>query len=558
MSLRPRSLSVLLALLLAGCVDDAGPTSAELENAVHALLGGLEVGEALALSGAEAASVFLAGGPEGADYLYIPFFASEAGEARLQVEVTGSNLETVGSSPARAPAAPITVGWRRDEGIHERMLESAARELGPRLSRRSVLAPGSARGARRSASRAPVPARVGAIVPLNTAASCAAAGRDLRYGRVEAVGSTAILVADTANPAGGMTSEDYRTFAEQFDAFVLPTLTRHFGEPTDVDENDRVVVFFTRAVNELTPPNSGSYVGGFFWPGDLFPQEICPGSNEAEVFYQLVADPGGEVNANAFPTEFVRASTVGVLGHELQHLINASRRIYVNDAVDFEETWLDEGLSHVAEELLFYAASGTQPGQNIDIGTVRSSETIRNAANAYMYDNLVRFALYLQRPEEESLLGIDDLETRGATWAFLRYAADHDPRSDQEVFRALANSRVSGTENLSRVLGSDAVDLMQAWTVSVYADDHPVVTDARFQQPSWNFRSLVPELYFDRRFPLRVRSLGPDRDLSLRLRGGGAAFVTLRGAATRQAMISTTSGGRTPPDRLRISVLRIR
>ena len=36
-----------------------------------------------------------------------------------------------------------------------------------------------------------------------------------------------------------------------------------FGQPTDIDNNGHIVLFFTRAVNELTPPNAGGVVGGF-------------------------------------------------------------------------------------------------------------------------------------------------------------------------------------------------------------------------------------------------------------------------------------------------------
>ena len=59
-------------------------------------------------------------------------------------------------------------------------------------------------------------------------------------------------------------------------------------------------------------------------------------------------------------------STTAVIAHEFQHLINAGRRMYVNNALDFEDTWLDEGLAHVAEELLFYREAGLRPKGNID------------------------------------------------------------------------------------------------------------------------------------------------------------------------------------------------
>jgi len=74
-------------------------------------------------------------------------------------------------------------------------------------------------------------------------------------GRVVAKSARAIVVADTGNPAGGFTDADYRGIAATFDTLVYPVDVRHFGEPTDLDNNGRSIIFYTRAVNELTPAN---------------------------------------------------------------------------------------------------------------------------------------------------------------------------------------------------------------------------------------------------------------------------------------------------------------
>ena len=78
-------------------------------------------------------------------------------------------------------------------------------------------------------------------------------------------------------------------------------------------------LFFTRAVNELTPTGSQSVVGGFFYGRDLFPKQDspqlgsgsgCPSSNVAEMFYLLVPDPNGVVNGNVRTKNFVSHLTV--------------------------------------------------------------------------------------------------------------------------------------------------------------------------------------------------------------------------------------------------------
>ena len=150
-----------------------------------------------------------------------------------------------------------------------------------------------------------------------------------------------------------------------------------FGEPTDIDQNGKIAIVFTRAVNELTPRGSSSYVGGLTFSRDLFPQigtpraSACPASNEGEFFYLMAPDPNGIINGNRRSNAFVDSNSTGVIAHELVHLINASRKLYVNTAAPkFEEKWLDEALAHEAEELLFYREAGLSPRSNITYQTL--------------------------------------------------------------------------------------------------------------------------------------------------------------------------------------------
>jgi hypothetical protein len=185
------------------------------------------------------------------------------------------------------------------------------------------------------------------------------------------------IVADTANPAGGFTSAEYASFAAAFDTLAYPVDVQHFGRPTDLDRNGRVIIFFTSAVNALTPRGASFVVGGFFWNRDLFPRagtRGCLGSNDGELFYMLAPDPSGTVNGNARTRDYVLRTSVAVLAHEFQHLINASRRLYVLNSSTFnEEVWLNEGLSHAAEELVFFRATRLAPRSRIALATLRAS-----------------------------------------------------------------------------------------------------------------------------------------------------------------------------------------
>jgi hypothetical protein len=274
--------------------------------------------------------------------------------------------------------------------------------------------------------------RVGDLVRVNVNGQDDCTNGIYHVARVEAIGDKAMILADTLNPTGGFTTADYQRYAAKFDTLIYPLDEGAFGAPTDIDHNGRVGIIFTRAVNELTPRNAGSYVGGFTYSRDLFPVvatsrvEGCETSNQGEFFYALAPDPTGVVNGNKRTTGFVDSATVPVLAHELQHLINASRKIYVNTAAEaLEVTWLDEGLAHIAEELLFYREAGLGPRSNLDVPAIQARNRSVQAYNEDMSGNADRYFSYLQSPSSTSPYANDDeLSTRGATWNWLRYLAD--------------------------------------------------------------------------------------------------------------------------------------
>ena len=251
----------------------------------------------------------------------------------------------------------------------------------------------------------------------------------LRTGEVKAETAHLTIVADISNPSGGFTDADYAAFGSTFESLVWPVLTENFGVPFDIDGGGKVVAFFTSAVNQLTPAGSTSFVGGFFFARDLFPKiasnpnNNCPGSNEAEMFYVLAPDPNGTLGL-AHTTAFVRNMAIAVIGHEMQHLINASRRMYgTTGATSFERIWMEEGLSHIAEEMLFYEASGRVPRSNL--GLTELSGATQPFTSSYMQQNLARFSRYLKDPSNYApYTSDDDLEIRGAAWSMLRYLAD--------------------------------------------------------------------------------------------------------------------------------------
>lgn len=552
-------LPTLLVAATAGCSDGPNEPDTSLR---------LDVGKVFIASGAEADTLTIRGGA-GAEYTLIPFFGTEANGATLALDITGQGIAPVVGppNPAAIPDAlfsrtPASLGTSDSgtDAFHRRLREYE-RDL---LSAHRGVAGGATPNFSRSAATRAVP-QVGEVISINTGTSstnlCSAFSG--RSGRVAAVSQRAIIVADVVNPAGGFTDEEYRSFGAAFDTLVYPVNVENFGEPSDLDQNQRSIVFFTRAVNQLTPANVQYVIGGYFFGGDLLLPDQCLASNRGEFFYMLVPDPAGEVNGNVRTKESLLRSTVATLGHEFQHLINASRRIANN--AGGEEVWLNEGLSHIAEELLFYRTSGLGPRQNIDITRLRASQQALNAVNTYQLSNIFRYIEYLENPEANSpYQRSDSLAVRGATWSFLRYAADRRNGSDAQLWKQLVEARTSGLENLKTALGSEAIPRIRDWTVSVYADDAGFPVDAAYTQPSWNFRSLILAFRNQQgqpsypQYPLKVRPLAEATPLNVTLKGrGAAAFVRFATGASGETLINmATTGGGALPATVQVAVVR--
>jgi hypothetical protein len=277
------------------------------------------------------------------------------------------------------------------------------------------------------------------------------------------------------------------------------------------------------------------------------------------MFYMLVPDPAGEVNGNRRRIGFVDSVTIGTLAHEYQHLVNAGRRAYVNDATTDEEVWLNEGLSHIAEELVFYRATGTGARQNIG-GERFGSQPFDGLFVQFMAPNFGRLRSYLETPTLHSpYAGGQDLATRGAAWAFLRYAADRRGAADGDVWMRLVNATTAGMQNLRGVFGPDVMATIRDWAVSVYTDDYIPGVAIDHTQRSWNFRTAYPaQPTAARSYPLVdvVRRMSPGVVHNASIVGGAAVFYRFAVPAGGEAAIRVTAGGVVPPAIVQATIVR--
>lgn len=506
----------------------------------------------------------------GAEYAFIPYYNASTSNATTRVDVRGLGLAPLPlPSPlafpapeARLPAPTIVPNDAFESQLRAReRIEAATRLANPASWRRPLRDMFPSRSVTTSTPN------VGDLLQLNTSASSFCDNPVYRTGRVAAITDKAIVVADTSNPDGGFTDDEYRSIGVTFDTLVDPVDRSAFGAPSDIDNNGRVIMFFTRAVNELTPTGASGVTLGFFYSRDLYPRTTapgpCAGSNAAEMFYLLVPDTGGVINGNKRSKALVTTLTNGTVAHEYQHLINASRRMYVNGVgTTFEERWLDEGLAHVAEELNFFHASGRSPRANLDASGFQDS-LFTSAYSTFAINNTRRYAQYLARPESQAPIGFDsfddDLATRGAIWNFLRFAADHLPAGGESSFWFnLVNSKTSGIANLTAALGTTPYSLLRDWAISVFADDNAAGLDPRFQQPSWNLRSIITGGGTSTPFPLATHVLVDATTTSLTLTAYGVSFMRFSVASGEDALVTATSNGLSLPPTVQLAVMRVR
>lgn len=533
----------------------------------------LSIGQVISVSMSDGACITSAGG--GDEYVVVPWHGTSSGASTMPLEVTGVGLFDLAPSPTRAPianralytaaagSAAASISLRRSLAFDRSMRELGRREVMP-LGRKARTA-FTRRALSPSLASIPGYLTVGDLVQLNTNPDACTA-ITMRTGRVVAVSARAIVVADTGNPAGGFTDADYARFATAYDTLIAPVEDANFGTPTDIDANGKVVIFFTRSVNELTPADGSSFVAGYFHPRDLLPQyyagrQYCPSSNQRELFYMPVPDPNGVVNGYKMSVGFVDSLTIRTLAHETQHLVNFGRRLYVNNAQTDEEPWLNEGLSDIAEELVFYRAAGLSPRQNIGADRF-GTQPFDGLFSMYMAPNFARLAVFLGDPQSYSPYSSNgDTGTSGAMWAFLRYAADHSTSAESDLWLRLTNSPVAGFDNLFDVLGGNLPSMIDAWAVSVYTDDDTPGIDALYTQPSWNFRSAYPAQPTGAQpYPLlgAVRILSDNVPAALTMRGGGSAYLRFSINAGKEAAIRLTSDGWMPSGAMWATIVRTR
>jgi hypothetical protein len=294
-----------------------------------------------------------------------------------------------------------------------------------------------------------------------------------RYDSVRAravyVGARIALYEDIATP-NAFSPAQWSAMGTLMDQTLAPTAEAAFGTPTDVDGNRRVIVLFTAAVNRLVTSlecGRSGFVNGFFNSEDL---KTSSKGNGGEVFYSLVPDPTGAFSCAHTAAEVQRSAPV-VFIHELQHMISYGEHVVRRNGAA-EVPWLNEGLSHIAEELGSRVFEQRYPSP---VQRARGGQMVPDSAVPYFTPNVKNAFLWLDSPMYASPIAYDagsfgSLAERGASWLFLRWLID---RQGPNAMRDLVQTTRVGTANLEAVGLRTTSALLGDFALAVFGDSVP-------------------------------------------------------------------------------------
>jgi len=345
----------------------------------------------------------------------------------------------------------------------------------------------------------------------------------------------AIFTDDTMPPGGGFSTTDLRSLGLQFDQELYPIGRASFGAESDIDDNGVVLILLTPKVNALVsrPDCDDAFITGYFYGADIAPGYRTQ-YNNGEVFYGMVPDAGGSVSC-AYSTALVRRLIQVTFVHEFQHMISFNQHVLVRGG-DTEALWLNEGLSHIAEEL-----AGSHY-DSLGIDTTASRFYLGNLYNAYQYlANPQASAVVTEEPPGE-------LSERGAVWLFLRYVID---RAGAATTQRLVATSLTGEANVESAVGTPFATLLGRWALAVFAGDFPGFTaPADLRYDLWRLRSVFGQLHqqlpgdFPLAFPLiPVSATGGSVSMNGTLQSGSGVWVLVTQAANG-AGFSLTFGPR--------------
>jgi hypothetical protein len=374
----------------------------------------------------------------------------------------------------------------------------------PRRSAKvSVLAPGT----RRTAAVVAGDIRTFRVLQPSTAVgatlSCSTDFVEITA-RAVYVGSRSIIYEDTKAPLAGQMDSYFAQVGQEFDASMYPSDATYFGDPLVTDpytDNDQ-------HLNMVFTPSIPAALGGFVLSCDFFARNTTDNqvSNFGENFYARVPTVAGTGFSTDNPDAWLRGMRPTIV-HEVKHIASFGAHL-VNNANTFEESWLEEGMAFVAEEVWARDRiySGTWKG-NMSYATTLYCDVRPTSPNCtgrpfVMFDHFRRLYTVLDMPGSSSLFGRvadDDFSFYAVSWSFIRYSADRYAASEVNFLQGITHALdVTGVANVARQSGADPDQILGMWSLALDLDENTAMAgNADVSFPSWQTRDIFAGMSAD-------------------------------------------------------------
>ena len=212
---------------------------------------------------------------------------------------------------------------------------------------------------------------------------------------------TATLVATSAHAHGYLDIADtgklhtahIQAHLNHFSTEAYPIATSIFGEESDVDNDGKVHFLYTSQVDSVGsgsadvhaiqsggeyPYHNVSRIAGFYTIRSVLPQNRGGNGNMTDLMYLSPTIPS--------PTFYQ-----SLLAHEFQHLISCNQHVLLRNG-HCEESWLNEAMSHVCEDLI---GRHTQGGNRNLISQYRNDPHHYSLTGPAAFSTGIRGAAYL-------------------------------------------------------------------------------------------------------------------------------------------------------------------
>ena len=441
----------------------------------------------------------------GGRYLAVPQFAVQV-STPSQTTFNIISAATAAPTAAVQPVAPTNANWGGGSSTIGSRFDARLRALESDLALQST--PVARHLAlSRAAAMGSASAVADSIRQFNVLANIEGTALVTTTARLKYSGSRVYIYEDTGVEYH-YTDAEFNAFGRLFDDVLYPIDENAFGPPSDIDGNGHIIVLMSQRINQLTKaadcPTQG-YVAGYFYGLDLLPERA--GSNKGEVFYTIAPDSIGS-GQGKFSCQHTKAQVNRGLPatfiHEFQHMISFNQHVLIRNS-NSEIAWLNEGLSHIAEELgsKYYEEKYPAPS-----GRTSPSQLFPDSAQGFgppLFVNAYNYLANSTKHSVTSFIGLGTLEERGAAWLFLRWLAD---QKGEGIFKSLVQTNRRGIDNVSTVAGEPFPALFGDFGIATYTDS--IDGTPRSAVPTrYRFTSRNTRQIFARLFPVRPNPISP-------------------------------------------------